>query len=44
METNLMPVSPASVSTGSGLASTTATYYGAKKPKPKPRKKPKSKK
>lgn len=30
-----MPVSPAGVSTGSGLATTTATFYGAKKPKSK---------
>jgi len=33
-----MPVSPAGVSTGSGLATTTATFYGAKKPKPKKKK------
>ena len=30
-----MAMSPASVSTGSGLATTNATFYGAKKPKPK---------
>lgn len=33
-----MPISPASVTTNSGLASTTATFYGAKKPKPKKKK------
>ena len=37
-----MPVSPSSVSTGPGLATTTAVFYGKKKPKPK--KKPKGKK
>jgi hypothetical protein len=36
-----MPVSPASPSTG--LTTTAAVFYGAKKPKPKPRKKPKKK-
>ena len=35
-----MPVSPASVTTSTGLPSTTATFFGAKK-KPKVKKKPK---
>lgn len=37
-----MPVSPAS--TGSGLVSTNATYYGAKKPAKKTKKTPPKKK
>ena len=38
-----VPVSPASVSTGASLPNTTATFYGAKKPK-KSVKKPSAKK
>ena len=41
-EKTSMPVSPASVATGT--PNTTATFYGAKKPKKKPVKKPTKKK
>jgi hypothetical protein len=36
-----MPVSPASVSTSGTMPNLSATYYGAKKPKPRKAKKPK---
>ena len=37
-------MSPASVTTGSALPNTTATFYGAKKPKTKPKPKKAKKK
>ena len=41
LKENLMPASPASVSTSAALPNTTATFYGTKKPKPKSKKKSK---